>query len=133
ETIAGAPGWSRRAQEGLAADRESRLRGRELDPEVIVALAREGDELALEVVQGAARAIAVGVAAALNLLNVERVVIGGGIARAGAFLLGRIEAEVRRRTFPQVYADARFCLAELGADAGVVGAARVAMIGTGTA
>jgi glucokinase len=128
ETIAGAPGWVRRAEQALAKGRPSRLRGQELEPAVIVALAREADVLALEVVDETARAIGVGVAAALNLLNAERVVIGGGVARAGAFLLDRIAAETRRRTFPQVYADASFSLAELGEDAGVIGAGRVAMI-----
>jgi hypothetical protein len=49
-----------------------------------------------------------------------------GTARA----LGMGIAEgTRRRTFPQVSADCTFKLAELGADAGVVGAARVAMVG----
>jgi len=65
----------------------------------------------------------------LNLLNLDRVVLGGGIAAAGDFLLDRIIEEVRARCFPQVFADASFRLAELGGDAGVVGAARVAMVG----
>jgi len=40
-----------------------------------------------------------------------------------------IAEETRRRTFPRVSADCTFKLAELGADGGVVGAARVAMVG----
>ena len=91
--------------------------------------ARAGDRVALDVVDGAAQALAVGLAGALNLVNVERVVIGGGVAQAGEFLLERIVAETKRRTFPQVFADATFRLAELGGDAGAVGAARVGMIG----
>jgi glucokinase len=80
-------------------------------------------------VDGTARALGVGIAAAMNLVNPERVVIGGGVARAGEFLLDRIVDQVRRRTFAHVFQDAPFRLAELGADAGVVGAARVGMIG----
>lgn len=128
ETIAGIGGWLRRAEAGLR-ERESSLRGKALDPEAIVDAARNGDALALDVVAGTARALGVGIGAVLNLLNLDRVVIGGGVAAAGDFLLERVSAEVRSRTFPQVFADASFRLAELGGDAGVVGAARVAMVG----
>lgn len=127
ETVAGAPGWRRRA-EAAVAGRESALGGKDLDPKAIVDAARAGDAVAVEVVDGAARALGVGIAAALNLLNLDCVVIGGGVAAAGPFLLERIVEETRRRTYPQVFGDCTFRPAELGTDAGVVGAARVAMI-----
>jgi glucokinase len=120
ETIAGIHGWTRRAEAAL---------GKSLDPEAIVAAAREGDARALQVVEGTARALGIGIGAALNLLNLDRVVLGGGVAAAGDFLLARVAEEVRQRVFPQVFADCTFKLAELSGDAGVVGAARVAMIG----
>jgi glucokinase len=69
----------------------------------------------------------VGIAAVLDLLNIERVVLAGGVAAAGPFLLDKIVDETRKRTYPQVFADCSFRPAELGGDAGVVGAARVAM------
>jgi glucokinase len=128
ETFAGAPHWARRAREGLAAARDSRLHGRNLDPAVIVEAARAGDEVALGVVEGAARALGTGIGAALNLMNLDRVVIAGGVAAAGAFLLDRIVEHTRQRIFPHVFADCSFRLAELGGDAGVVGAARAAMV-----
>jgi glucokinase len=127
ETIAGAPGWKRRAEKALEA-RESSLRGRQLEPRVIVEAAREGDAVALEVVDGAAQALGIGIAAALLLLNVDRVVIAGGVAAAGAFLLDKIVDETRRRVFGNVFGDCTFRLAELGADTGVIGAARAAML-----
>jgi glucokinase len=129
ETIAGIDGWVRRAEQALSSSRDSALRGQRLDPEAIVNAAKAGDGVALEIVEGAAGALGVGIGAALNLLNLDRVVVGGGVSAAGEFLLERIAAAVRARTFPQVFADASFRLAELGGDAGVVGAARVAMVG----
>jgi glucokinase len=127
ETVAGAPGWKRRAEAALAS-RQSSLSGRPLDPETIVEAARSGDPVALEVVEGSAAALGVGVAATLDLLNLDRVIVAGGVAAAGAFLLDRIVAQVQRRTFPQIFADCSFRVAELGPDAGVVGAARVALL-----
>lgn len=131
ETVAGAPGWVRRAEAAIAT-RESTLCGRTLDPSVIAEAAFEDDAVAVEVVDGAARALAVGIAACLDLLNIERVVIGGGMATAGKFLLDKIVAETRRRTFPQVFEDCTFRLAELGGDAGVIGAACVAVVAAGS-
>jgi len=128
ETVAGAPGWKRRAEERLSRTPSSLLAGRMLEPKTIVEAARAADVVALEVVNGAAAALGVGLAAALDLLNLERVVIGGGVSAAGAFLFDRIVAETRRRTFSHVFADCSFRLAALGSDAGVLGAARVAML-----
>jgi glucokinase len=128
ETFAGAPHWARRAREALALARHSRLQGQSLDPAVIVEAARAGDEVALGVVDGAARALGTGIGAALNLMNLDRVVIAGGVAAAGPFLLERIVEHTRQRVFPHVFADCSFRAAELGGDAGVVGAARAAMV-----
>lgn len=127
ETIAGAPGWVRRAEKAMAG-RVSALHGLQLEPAVIVQAAHAGDAAALEVVDGAARALGAGIAATLNLLNAERVVVGGGVAAAGAILLDRVFAETRQRTFHAVSAGCSFHQSALGADAGVVGAARVAML-----
>ena len=98
----------------------------------IVEAARGEDAVALEVVDDAARAVGIGRGRVLDLLNVDRVVIGRRRgSNAGFFLLERIVEETRKRTFPHVFADVTFRLAELGSDAGVVGAARVGMIGVG--
>jgi hypothetical protein len=53
------------------------------------------------------------------------------VSAAGAILLDRVVAETRQRTFPAVFAGCSFRPAALGADAGVIGAARVAMLAVG--
>jgi glucokinase len=128
ETIVGIAGWSRRAEEKIKT-RESRLTGQRIDPATIVAAAREGDLVALEVVDETARALGQALGGLINALNPERAVIGGGVAAAGPFLLDRIVRETQRCCWPQAFEDCAFRLAELGGDSGVVGAARVAMLG----
>jgi glucokinase len=127
ETLSGIAGWVRQAEE-LRAERPTRLREVALEPATIVAAAQTGDEVALLVVDGVARALAQAIGGLLNALNAERCVIGGGVAAAGHFLLDRIARETRSRCWPRVFEDCSFRLAELGNDAGVVGAARVAMV-----
>jgi glucokinase len=128
ETIAGSFGWMRRAEAAVRRHPASLLARRTLEPSTIVDAARAGDATALEIVDGAARALGQALGGLLNTLNLDRVVVGGGIAAAGEFLLDRVVRETRARSWPQAFADCSFRLAELGADAGVVGAARVAML-----
>jgi len=128
ETVVGIRGWVRRAAE-LRASRATRLKDVALEPATIVAAAREGDAVALQVVDEVARCLGQGLGGLLNALNFERCTIGGGVSAAGPFLLERIVRETRSRCWANVFENCSFRLAELGNEAGVVGAARVAMVG----
>jgi len=81
------------------------------------------DELALELIDDAIAALGAGVASAVNLLDVEMIVIGGGLGvRLGQPYVERIEAAMR----PHLFVDHRppaVRLAELGDLGGAIGAA----------
>jgi glucokinase len=128
ETVVGIAGWSRRAEEKMKAG-GSRLAGQKIEPATIVAAAKEGDPVAIEVVDETAMALGQALGGLINTLNPERVVLGGGVAAAGAFLLDRVVQATKGRCWPQAFLDCSFRVAELGGDSGVVGAARVAMHG----
>lgn len=83
----------------------------------------DGDELATRVFNEAVEAVAIGVASVINLLDLDRIVIGGGIAeKLGSALAEDVERAVQPHVF--VPSSARtFVVAELGDDAGIVGAA----------
>ena len=53
------------------------------------------------------------------------VVIAGGVTRAGDALLDPLRAEVRRRAFLPAVSACRIVAAQLGSDAGVIGAAGI--------
>jgi len=133
ETVVGSFGWMRRADTALRRTPSSVLARRTLEPATIVDAARGGDAVALEIVEETARALGFALGGFLNVLNVERLVIGGGVAAAGDFLMERVVRETRTHCWPQAFADCSFRVAELGGDAGVVGAARVAMLGPAAA
>ena len=84
---------------------------------------REGDELAEELLDRAVKALGAGIASAVNLLDPEAVVLGGGLGvRFGEPFLRRIE----KRMMKNVFADDRppdLRLAELGDLGGAIGAA----------
>lgn len=86
----------------------------------------EGDELVTRIFDDAVEAVAIGVASAINLLDVDRVIIGGGLAeKLGQDLADRIRVEAAPHAFASM--DGReFVVAELEDDSGMVGAAALA-------
>ncbi|HQZ33996.1 MAG TPA: ROK family protein [Ilumatobacteraceae bacterium] len=85
----------------------------------------EGDELAVELFDAAVEAVAVGIGSAINLVDVQLVVIGGGMAeKLGQDLVDRIERAARPwilHPSPKL----KFVVAALGDDSGIVGAASI--------
>ncbi len=85
----------------------------------------EGDELAVELFDMAIEVVAAGIGSVINVIDVELIVIGGGIAeKLGQDLADRIAREAR----PWILhpnRDLRFVVAALGDDSGIVGAAAI--------
>ncbi len=127
EAYAGRGALEERARE-LAKDRPTILfelmeqRGRDrLTSGIWMRALQAGDRVAEELIERAVQALGVGVGSAVTLLDVEAVVIGGGLGeRLGSDWLARIETAANEHTFfdePPVYR-----LAELGDLGGAIGA-----------
>lgn len=69
-----------------------------------------------------------GIAGLVNIFSPQKVVIGGGISESGDFYLKNLEKEFRKYVMPDCATNTRLCLAELGNKAGILGAARFAVI-----
>jgi len=85
--------------------------------------AAAGDEAAREAVIESARWLGIGLAGLINLLNPERILLGGGVAEAGDDWLRAAAEEAGRRAFPGAFRACRIGRAALGNDAGLIGAA----------
>lgn len=131
ETIASAPNIVRRARARLFHDSTSSLSKLGLTPggkftsEDVANAAAEGDELAQLILERTGTFLGIALASAINLLNVDMVVLGGGVMAAGDLILRPAVDEVRRRAFKPSFRECMFALAKLGADAGMIGAALV--------
>jgi len=88
--------------------------------------AMEKDELALGVLRETGRILGGAIASVINLLNVEVVVIGGGVMAAGELILEPIREEVQRSVVQPCVECLRIVAAELGQDAGILGAGLLA-------
>jgi glucokinase len=84
-----------------------------------------GDAYAQEVMLETAKFLGAGIANLVNVLNPERVVLVGGVTRAGEHLLAPLRSEVRRRAFDWAADACTIVLGELPETAGVIGAVGV--------
>ena len=89
--------------------------------------AAAGDETSLQVVDTACDYLGRGIASACAVFDPEAVVLGGGVARSGEFLRVRVEKAFRKYAF-HACRETVITLANLGNDAGIYGAARLASI-----
>ena len=95
--------------------------------EPVVAAARRGDAKALAVLEHAARATGRGIANLISILNPEMVVLGGGLMQgAHEWMLPAIREEALRWAQPVAVRKCRLEVTQLGEDAGLLGAARLA-------
>jgi glucokinase len=85
--------------------------------------AQNGDSLALEVISQAATYLGVAMVNLVNIFNPEMIIIGGGMAQMGDLLLDTARQVVKERAFPLSAQAVRIVTAELGDNAGVLGAA----------
>jgi glucokinase len=102
----------------------------ELTAADVVDARRAGDAGAHEALQRMGEKLGAGIANLLNLLDPEVVVVGGGLGSyAGRWLLEHAEPMARARALEPAASQARIEVAELGDDAGVIGAGLLALAG----
>ncbi len=129
EAYVGTKGILNRLREKLERGEVSVLRGKgEATPKDIAEAAAGGDRVAMEVLREIGDLLGIGLANFANLLNVEKIVIGGGVADAGELLLGPARERMEREVLQVVRESVRLVKAELGNLAGRIGAARLAML-----
>jgi glucokinase len=100
--------------------------GPAVDAHRLVRLAAEGDATAIEILDGIGRKLGSAIAGFVNIFRPQLVVIGGGFASAGDFLLGPARETMHRDALPPANERVEIVRAELGTAAGVIGAALVA-------
>lgn len=101
-----------------------------LSPEVIDRACELGDRLARETWRRAGKRIGLILVDAVNLLVPDRIVIGGGLSKAGRWLFDPIRETVRRRAMRGI-GRVPILPARMGSSAGLIGAALLAREGEG--
>ena len=112
---------------GPAADRVARaLYGEGAEAPELVRRGRAGEAEAIEALAGIGRYLGAGIASLVNVFEPEVVVVGGGFGIAGELLLAQAREVVVIEGLEPARDTVRIVEAELGAEAGVIGAGMVA-------
>jgi glucokinase len=125
EAYASATAVVARAREALARDpgQSALHRAPELTARVIFETAAAADALAQKIVEDTAFYLAVGAVCLMHTIDPDMVVFGGGMTAAGPAFLERIRHHVCTLAFPVPAEQTEVRYAELGSDAGFIGAA----------
>jgi glucokinase len=130
ETIASGPNIIRRARERLNRDSTSSLSSLATEEDFTAGdLAREannGDDFSIMMIERTGRFIGIAVASMINLLSIERIIVGGAVMEAGDLILKPIIEEAGKRSFQPCFEATKIVAAELGADGVAIGSALLA-------
>ncbi|MBM7688396.1 glucokinase [Enterococcus ureilyticus] len=133
ETVSSATGVVRVARhmsEEYAGDSQLKQAiddGQDVSSKDVFDYAQAEDAFALMVVDRVCYFLGLAVGNVSNTLNPSSVVIGGGVSAAGEFLRSRVQNYFEEFTFPEVRNSTQVKLAQLGNEAGVIGAASLAL------
>jgi len=97
----------------------------------VIALAEAGDANAREVVAEATAVLGSALGMAIGMLDPEALIIGGGLGSSSGLYWEQLKAETRRHIWSDETRQLDIKQAELGAKAGVIGAARAGYMGQG--
>jgi glucokinase len=125
ETMAAKSGLIRMLHEALEkseSNRDAYKNLSEISPLELSNLATAGDPIAMEVYRKSGQAVGIGVSNVLNILRLDGVVIGGGIAGAWNGFFKSLEDTVAKTVFSFDPEKIKIRKASLGEDAGIYGA-----------
>lgn len=99
-----------------------------VDARMVCEAARNGDAMAVYLLDQCCFYLGCGIGALINAFNPSCVILGGGLALAGDILLARVQLALKNgRAFAPILRDSKLRMAELGDDAGLLGAAKIAL------
>ena len=125
EAYASGPSIVSMAEEYISGGKSTKYRemaSPDITPYIVSEAAKQGDPVARKIFTIMGEYIGVGLASVVNLLNPEKIIIGGGVADAGEILINPIKETLVKRAMPISGSAVEIVPAQLGNTAGVIGA-----------
>ena len=114
-------------QENLCLYPQTQLKSDGLTAEKVYEAARGGDELALAIFRSLGIYLGIGLANLINLLDPQVIVIAGGVVNGWDLFAEEMYRQVEERAFRAIAQQVKIARAECGDNAGLLGAARLAL------
>lgn len=126
EAFASGPSIVAMAEEYIKGGKSTKYRemcgDEQLSPYFVAEAAKSGDPVAKRIFAITGEYIGIGLASVVNLLNPERIIVGGGVADAGDLLLEPLKTTLKSRAMQIAGSAVEVVPAQLGNTAGVIGA-----------
>lgn len=126
ETVASATGIARIAEEKVKSDLSSTLsdvlqKQGKLTAKDVFEAAKLNDNGAIQIVQEVTDILGMAIANIATIVNPSKIIIGGGVSKAGDVLLKPLITAYQKYALPRTFEGSEFVIAELGNDAGIIG------------
>ncbi len=125
EAYASGPAIVALAEEYIKGGKSTKYRelaNPDITPYVVAEAAKQGDAVARRIFRIVGEYIGIGLSSVVNLLNPEKIIVGGGVADAGDILIKPLERALKDRAMPISGSSVEIVPAQLGNTAGVIGA-----------
>jgi glucokinase-like ROK family protein len=128
QTLAGGNAIRERIQDELSKGRDSILKETlkgdysNVSGEMVHEAALRGDPLAIEVLADVGRYLGIGITNLINVMNPNRIIIGGGVSKADAFIMDPLKEVVRKRALTLQARNTEICTSILGEHGTMIGA-----------
>jgi glucokinase len=129
EDVASAPNIVRRTRSRFQQDSTSslnKLTEQQITIEQIVSAAENQDDFARLMLERTGNYVGMAIASVINLLNIEKIVVGGEIMKAGGLVLDAITRRARELSFEPSFNSTSIVSGSLGENAAAIGAALLA-------
>ncbi len=98
-----------------------------IEPQVLYDAAMEGDAAATEIMSEAGELLGVAISSFMNVMNFDLAIVGGGVSAAGDLVFTPMNKRIKKSVMAPLRPVARAIPAQLGNQAGILGAAGLVM------
>lgn len=126
EAFASGPAIVAMAEDYIKGGKSTKYRematSNDITPFIVAEAAKLGDPVARKIFSRMGEYIGIGLSGVVNLLNPEKIIVGGGVADAGDALIAPLKDTLTKRTMKIAGETVQVVHAQLGNTAGVIGA-----------
>ncbi|RWZ59023.1 ROK family transcriptional regulator [Halobacillus fulvus] len=128
QTLAAGPAIAERAKKDLKAGRASIIRDlvegdfEKVDGKIVYEAAMQNDEFSIELLNQTGRYLGIGLTNLIHTMNPKRIIVGGGVSKAGRFLMDGIEETIQSRGLTEKAKETSIVLSKLGEHGSAIGA-----------
>ncbi|PYZ92058.1 sugar kinase [Salipaludibacillus keqinensis] len=112
---------SKKIEEGVETEL-TKIGNREIEGQVIYEAALKGDVVAKEILRETGEYLGLGILNVIHFLNPSMIIVGGGVSKAGSFLMGPITETIETRALSFEAQKTRIVLSDLGEEGSLIGA-----------